>query len=163
MRALIVLLFVTSGLLSPPSAPGRAQIPSDPFLPVEPSRPIPPKRLPSPPQQPKGYSVPSPVPAQSINFGLVARTAGDLAALCATDPNSQSADDRINFCHGFAQGAINQLFRAGKKNFCFPSPTPTRSATMREFVGWVRGVPANGNLPALEGLFRFLGERFPCK
>lgn len=96
---------------------------------------------------------------------LQARTAGDLAALCAADPNSAGADAKINFCHGFAQGAVDVRMHvaADKKPFCFPSPTPNRSATMREFVAWVRSTPANRDMPVLDGLFKFLGERFPCK
>jgi hypothetical protein len=101
--------------------------------------------------------------AQTIS--LNARTAGDLAALCAADPTSPGADAKINFCHGFAQGAVDDRMRLSvdKKPFCFPNPTPNRSATMREFVNWVRAAPANRDLQVLDGLFKFLGERFPCK
>ena len=96
---------------------------------------------------------------------LQARTAGDLAALCAADPNSAGADAKINFCHGFAQGAVDDRMHVAtdKKPFCFPSPTPSRASTMHEFVAWVRSAPANRDLPVLDGLFKFLGERFPCK
>lgn len=96
---------------------------------------------------------------------LQARTAGDLAALCATDPTSSGADAKINFCHGFAQGAIDDRMHvaADKKSFCLPSPTPTRTATMHLFVDWVRATPSNRDLPVLDGLFRFLEERYPCK
>jgi hypothetical protein len=96
---------------------------------------------------------------------LHARTAGDLAALCGTDPGSPGADAKINYCHGFAQGAVDDRLRMAtdKKPFCFPNPAPARSATMNEFVGWVRSMPANREMPVLDGLFRFLGERFPCK
>ena len=96
---------------------------------------------------------------------LQARTAGDLAALCAADPGSAGADAKINFCHGFAQGAVDDRMHVStdKKPFCFPNPTPSRSSTMHEFVNWVRAEPANRDLPVLDGLFKFLGERFPCK
>ena len=99
--------------------------------------------------------------AQPIN--LQARTAGDLAALCAADPASAGADAKINFCHGFAQGAVNERMRAAadKKPFCFPSGT-NRSNTMRDFVSWVRTTPSNRDLPVLDGLFKFLEQRYPC-
>ncbi len=92
-------------------------------------------------------------------------TARDLAALCASPPNSAGADAKINFCHGFAQGAVEDRLQlaADNKPFCFPQPTPKRSATMNEFVAWVRASPANGQMPALDGFFKFLGERYPCK
>jgi len=97
---------------------------------------------------------------------LQARTAGDLAGLCGTNPKDPLGDAKINFCHGFAQGAITDEFRhdqGGKKPFCFPSPPPSRSATMGEFVNWVRAMPEHASMPAVDGLFQFLGERYPCK
>jgi hypothetical protein len=92
-------------------------------------------------------------------------TAGELAEACGTNPREPGADAKINFCHGYAQGAITvQLHDAGeKKPFCFPNPAPSRAATMGEFVNWVRAIPDRRSMPAAEGLFRFLGERFPCK
>jgi hypothetical protein len=96
---------------------------------------------------------------------LQARTAGELADLCAANPKDTTGDAKINFCHGFAQGAITVELRhtEGKKPFCFPSPAPTRTATMNEFVNWVRALPEHRTPPAVDGLFQFLGERFPCK
>ena len=106
------------------------------------------------------------VPAQAQRaVVLQARTVGDLAELCAASPKDPQGDAKINFCHGFAQGAITVELRhtEGKKPFCFPSPTPTRTATMNEFVAWVRSMPDHKTPPAIEGLFQFLGERYPCK
>jgi hypothetical protein len=96
---------------------------------------------------------------------LRATTSRDLAELCGGNPKAPGADARINFCHGFAQGAIDVELRhsSDKKPFCFPSPAPTRTATMNEFVNWVRALPAHQQLGATQGLFQFLGERFPCK
>jgi hypothetical protein len=96
---------------------------------------------------------------------LQARTAGELADLCAATPKDPQGDAKINFCHGYAQGAIQAEIRSDKekKAFCFPNPPPTRTATMNEFVGWVRALPDHRTPPAVEGLFQFLGERYPCK
>jgi hypothetical protein len=96
---------------------------------------------------------------------LQARTAGDLAELCAANPADALGAVRASFCHGFAQGAIDDAFRrtGDKKPFCFPTPTPSRNATLGEFVSWVRAMPDRRNQPALEGLFQFMAERFPCK
>jgi len=92
-------------------------------------------------------------------------TAGDLAEICGANSKEPAGVAKINYCHGFAQGAVDvELRRAGdKKPFCFPSPAPSRSATMSEFVGWVRSMPENRRLSAVDGLFRFLAQRFPCK
>jgi Rap1a immunity proteins len=96
---------------------------------------------------------------------LHARTAGDLAALCGARPGNPRADAGINYCHGFAQGVVDVLLgtAGATKPFCFPSPPPTRTATLAQFVDWVRAVPGHAQLPAARGLAQFLGERFPCK
>ncbi|HME24534.1 MAG TPA: Rap1a/Tai family immunity protein [Acetobacteraceae bacterium] len=106
------------------------------------------------------------LPAQAQRgVSLQARTAGELADLCGTNPKDPLGDARINFCHGFAQGAITVELRhtEGKKPFCFPSPAPSRSATMGEFVSWVRSMPDRKSQNAVDGFFQFLGERYPCK
>ncbi len=92
-------------------------------------------------------------------------TAGDLAELCGVNPKDSAADAKINFCHGFAQGVLDveRKYAGDKKKFCFPSKPPTRTETMGEFTNWVRALPAHKTLGPVDGLFQFLGERFPCK
>lgn len=94
---------------------------------------------------------------------IEARTAGELAELCAANPKDPRGDAKINFCHGYAQGAISTVLNEGKKPFCFPSPAPSRTATLTEFVNWVRAIPEHKSMRAIDGFFRFLGERYPCK
>ena len=98
-------------------------------------------------------------------IAIRANTAGDLAEDCGVGPREPAADAKINFCVGFAQGAIDvELHHAGeRKPFCIPRPGPTREATMSEFVGWVHAIPERRSMPAAEGLFKFMAERFPCK
>jgi hypothetical protein len=94
-----------------------------------------------------------------------ARTAGDLAELCGVSPKEPAADAKINYCHGFAQGVVDLDLQhtADNKTFCFPSPAPTRTATLNEFVGWVRSMPEHRSLRATDGLLQFMAQRFPCK
>jgi len=101
--------------------------------------------------------------AEPINIRT--NTAGELADACAANPKEAGADARINFCHGFAQGAITVQLRsaADKKPFCFPSPAPKRSETMADFVRWVRADSSRASLNSADGLFQFLGQRYPCK
>jgi hypothetical protein len=101
--------------------------------------------------------------AQPITLRV--RTAGDLAGLCGANPKEPAADAKINFCQGFAQGIVDLELQhtADKKPFCFPSPAPSRSATLAQFVDWVRALPEHQTLPATDGLFKFLAERYPCK
>ena len=98
-------------------------------------------------------------------INIQARTAGELSDLCAANPKDPQGDAKINFCLGYGQGALSTELRntEGKKTFCFPSPAPTRLATMTQFSEWVRALPDHKSLPAVEGFFRFLSERFPCK
>jgi hypothetical protein len=34
---------------------------------------------------------------------------------------------------------------------------------MTQFAAWVKSMPDRRGIPSTEGLFKFLGERFPCK
>jgi hypothetical protein len=96
---------------------------------------------------------------------LHVRTAGDLAELCSASPREPGGDAKINYCHGFAQGVVDvELMKPGAtKPFCFPNPTPTRSATLAQFVAWVRGSSEHRSEGAVDGLMHFLAEHYPCK
>jgi len=92
---------------------------------------------------------------------LHARSAGELADLCAANPREPGADARINYCHGFTQGVVDVELMHGKP-FCFPSPAPSRTATLHQFVEWVHASPDHGSQNPVDGLMHFLGERYPC-
>ena len=98
-------------------------------------------------------------------ISLHANNAGELADLCAANPNQPAADAKINFCHGFAQGALDASRRRAQeaKKFCFPPNPPSRAAVMGEFVAWVRSLPDRRSQSAFDGLTNFFAERFPCK
>jgi Ssp1 endopeptidase immunity protein Rap1a len=98
-------------------------------------------------------------------IALHARTANELAELCGANPREPAAEAKVNYCDGFAQAAVDLELQhsADKKPFCFPSPAPSRRATLGEFANWVRAMPEHRSLTATDGLFKFLAERFPCK
>lgn len=102
--------------------------------------------------------------AQAQAVSLHVRTAGDLAAMCSADPRSPTGPARLNYCDGFAQGAVDvELKHAGAtKPFCIP-PNTKREVTLREFANWVRALPAHASAEATSGLFQYLAERYPCK
>ena len=103
--------------------------------------------------------------ATEANFG--AGTTGDLVELCAATPDNALGTAAVNFCEGFAQGAVSvemqnlAAFR-GAKLFCMPNPPPSRNEALGEFVRWARASPDRLAQPPADGLFRFLGERYPC-
>jgi hypothetical protein len=100
--------------------------------------------------------------AQAVS--LHARTAADLAELCSASPRESTGPARLNYCDGFAQGAVDvELRHAGTtKPFCIPAGTK-REVTLHEFATWVRAVPSRESDDATSGLFHFLAERYPCK
>src|SRR5215467_9054598 len=79
--------------------------------------------------------------ATEANFG--ARTTADLVELCTATPDNAIGTAAVNFCEGFALGAVlveiqNQAGLRGPKLFCLPNPPPSRDAALTEFVNWAR-------------------------
>ena len=107
----------------------------------------------------------APHAATEANFG--ARTTGDLVELCTATPDNAIGTAAVNFCEGFAQGAVlvemqNQAAFRGPKLFCMPNPPPSRNETLSEFVVWARASPDRLAQSSTDGLFRFLSERYSC-
>ncbi len=98
---------------------------------------------------------------------FTAGTTGQLVALCDPPPDTPMAAAALAFCYGFAQGAVSVEMQhdaasRSMKLFCLPNPPPARAQTVSEFVQWARGAPDRMADPPSDGLFRFLGQRFPC-
>lgn len=93
-------------------------------------------------------------------ISLHARTAGELAELCAANPREPGGDARINYCHGFAQGAADEVLMH-EKLFCVPPGTP-RDVVLHQFVDWVRESGEHRSMSAAAGITRFLAQRYPC-
>ncbi len=98
---------------------------------------------------------------------FAAKTTGDIVELCDPQSDGALANAAVNFCSGFAQGAVSveMAHDAGSRSmklFCLPDPPPTRNETLAEFVKWARASPDRMNASAVNGLIGFLGERYPC-
>jgi hypothetical protein len=107
-------------------------------------------------------AVAAPPGAPTVNINT--RTAGDLALVCSARPISTSNTAMLNFCNGFAQGVLQMERQApGASKICMPTPAPKRSATMAEFVTWVKADAARQKEGASEGFIRFMSEHYPCK
>jgi hypothetical protein len=107
-----------------------------------------------------------PLAANAAEITTLPLSTGELADLCGTDPSTPAGIASVNFCHGFAQGVLTVLERqvaaGGRQLVCYPSPAPTRGATLDAFVEWVKLFPDNRSKPVLDGLLGFLTERYPC-
>lgn len=103
--------------------------------------------------------------ATEANFGP--NTTGDLVELCTATPDNGIGTAAVNFCEGFAQGAVlvelqNQAAFRGPKLFCLPNPPPSRNQALSEFVAWARSSPDRLAQSSTDGFFRFMSERYPC-
>ena len=90
-----------------------------------------------------------------------------MVELCTATPDNAIGTAAVNFCEGFAQGAVlvemqNMAAFRGPKLFCLPNPPPSRNEALSEFVNWARTSPDRMAATSTDGLFRFLSERYPC-
>jgi hypothetical protein len=114
---------------------------------------------------PASAQTPSKPAAKSSNpITVNIRTAGELAEACNASPSGPAEAARLNFCNGFAQGVIQtERQHANGAKFCFPSPAPKRSETMKEFAAWVGADATRKDQVASAAFLRFMTGRFPCK
>jgi hypothetical protein len=93
---------------------------------------------------------------------------GDLVRLCEAEPTDSTGIAALHFCHGFAVGAYqyHQIAAAAEKKpplFCEPDPRPTRNEAIAGFVSWAKQNPKAMETPPVEGIFRYLAQRYPCR
>jgi hypothetical protein len=114
----------------------------------------------------------SPVCAQTAaspsETAFLVTTTGDLVRLCGATPNDPTGIAALHFCHGFAVGAYqyHQIAAAAEKKpplFCEPNPRPSRNEAIASFVSWAKQNPEAMNTPPVEGIFRYLAQRYPCR
>jgi hypothetical protein len=104
--------------------------------------------------------------ADPDNFQI--RTTSDLVALCSTAPAAPDYPQSIAFCHGYAVGAFAYYSAAAAANpsarfVCLPNPPPARSQAMADFLVWMKTHTNENASPAIDTVFRYLGEHYPCK
>lgn len=96
------------------------------------------------------------------------RTAADLVALCDARPGADNYVAAVNFCQGFGVGAF-QYYQAQAADdptsqfVCVPNPAPTRDAVIASFVAWAKAHPQYLSAAAVDTMFRYLGETYPCR
>jgi hypothetical protein len=94
------------------------------------------------------------------------QTAAELSRICATSPSESDHVTAIAFCHGVLAGAYGYFLSstpAADRFVCPPNPAPTRSQVANGFVAWLKARPQYNNDGAIDALFRYAAEAYPCK
>ncbi|MEM6487482.1 MAG: Rap1a/Tai family immunity protein [Pseudomonadota bacterium] len=105
--------------------------------------------------------------ADEVHF--MVDTAGDLAALCGSDPSSANYVAAIHMCQGFILGAhhFHEALGIASEDdvYCEEqrSPAPTRDEVMAEFAVWMAENPDLAEAEAIEGLMAYAAAAFPCR
>jgi len=93
------------------------------------------------------------------------RDTADLVDVCDTGTRAPDITTALAFCHGFLTGSAHFYYAAipeQSRFACAPDPAPSRSDVMSAFVTWARANPQYMSEPAVESLFRYLAETYPC-
>jgi Rap1a immunity proteins len=96
------------------------------------------------------------------------RTTGDLVALCGAGKDDPLMTAAVNFCQGFAEGAVEvalgyeSMARQNRKPFCLPTPGPSHNEALAQFAAWANAEPKRLDEPPGVGLIRFLVHQYPC-
>ena len=87
----------------------------------------------------------------------------ELCGLPAADPLYARA---MEFCNGYLTGAFHYYDATeptSNRFVCAPNPTPTLGDVMKGFVTWGKANPQYMDDRAVDTLFRYLGDTYPCK
>lgn len=93
-------------------------------------------------------------------------SAGDLARVCSTPPSDGSFATASAFCHGVLAGAYGYFLSAtpaADRFVCPPTPAPTRTQVANGFVAWMKARPQYNADGAIDALFRYAADAYPCK
>jgi hypothetical protein len=93
-------------------------------------------------------------------------SAEHLALVCAPQSSQADAATAAAFCHGVLAGAYGYFEAstpAADRFICSPDPRPTRAQVANGFVAWMKAHPQYNKDPAIDTLFRFAAEAYPCK
>lgn len=102
--------------------------------------------------------------ASPDNYRL--RSAAELANICSTQPAEPDYVSAMAFCHGVLAGAYgyyDAVTPAADRFVCPPDPSPKRSKVAADFVAWLKARPQLMNAGAIDTLFNFAAETFPCR
>lgn len=107
-----------------------------------------------------------PAMAQQAQEQYRLHTATELARVCASPASASDHVSAIAFCHGVLAGAYGYhaaSTSAAERLVCPPTPSVTRTQVANGFVAWLQSHPQYNNDGAVDALFRFAAEAYPCK
>ena len=94
------------------------------------------------------------------------QTASDLARVCGATASASDHATSLAFCHGFLAGSyayFSASTPAADRFVCPPNPAVTRTQVGNGFVAWLKTRPQYNNDGAVDALFRYAAEAYPCK
>jgi hypothetical protein len=103
--------------------------------------------------------------AQKAEHYQIRHTA-DLVTVCATPASAPDYATAIAFCHGILAGAWGYYVASTApldREICSSDTTLTRAKVADAFVAWARARPQFMQSGAVDTLFRFAAETYPCK
>lgn len=95
-----------------------------------------------------------------------AHTAAELVRVCSAQTSDGDYATAIAFCHGVLAGAYGFYVSStpvAQRFVCAPDPAPRRSQVADGFVAWAKKNPQYMKDGAIDTLFRFAAEAYPCK
>jgi len=104
--------------------------------------------------------------AQAASDEFSIRHTADLIAVCTIAPSEPNHASAIAFCHGILVGAYGYYDAstpAGGRFVCSTEPHPKRSKVMSDFAAWAKTRPEHMPNHAIDTLFIYLAEAYPCK
>lgn len=93
------------------------------------------------------------------------KNAEGLVEICSVTQNDANFEKARAFCQGYLVGAYqyyNATVEEKERFVCSPNPTPPLPEVTNGFVAWSKKHPEFLKDRAIDTLFRYLGENYPC-
>ncbi len=94
------------------------------------------------------------------------RDTRDLVTICSTSSSAADYATAVAFCHGVLAGAWGYYVASTApldREICSSDTTLTRAKVADAFVAWAKARPQFMQASAVDTLFRFAAEAYPCK
>ena len=111
------------------------------------------------------FAMPLPAYAQKPEHYQL-RDTRDLVTICSTSSSAADYATAVAFCHGVLAGAWGYYIASTApldREICSSDTTLTRAKVADAFVAWAKARPQYMQSSAVDTLFRFAGESYPCK